>query len=187
VGDITQAWREHLAAADISTPDERARDEANIAVRGALARMGRAAGVTFTDQPIFEGAGTTEQVMDPAAAIRMCLILRSTADFQLRESVRRARGEGLGWAQIGEALNLQADESRGIPLAEVAYEYAAAGHIRTSGRLSFYWTCTTCGQHVTDRGPYEAHPLDNEDGHAGSCARMAAAVAEHAARWGDED
>ena len=185
---ITEAWREHAAEqADRRSPDEAARDEANLAVRGALHRMGRAAGAAFTEQPIFEGASTTEQIMDPAAAIRMSLMLRSTVEYQLHTSIRRARAAGMTWAQVGEALNLEADQDRGIPLAEVAYEYVTdAEHARPFDQLSFYYTCSACEQHVTDRGPYNTHPLDNEEGHAGDCARMAAAIADHDARWGDE-
>jgi hypothetical protein len=188
VGEISAALREHQAEdATGRSPDEASRDEANIVVRGALNRMGRAAGAAFTEQPIFEGARTTEQVMDPAASIRMGLMLRNAVDLQLHTSIRRARAAGLSWAQIGDALGLEADQARGISLAEVAYEYATdAEHARPFDRLSFYYTCAACGQHVTDRGPYEAHPLDNEEGHADSCTRMAAAIAEHDARWGEE-
>ncbi|WP_433756331.1 hypothetical protein [Nocardia sp. CA-135398] len=33
------------------------------------------------------------------------------------------------------------------------------------------WTCTSCDERVTDRGPYEGHPADNETGHATDCPR----------------
>lgn len=168
-------------------PDQAARDEANSAVRGALHRMGRAAGATFTEQPIFEGARTTEQVMDPVAAIAMGVMLRSAVEFQLSLSVRRARSAGAGWSQIGEALGPQADRDRGISLAEAAYEQVTdAERARPFDRLSFYFTCSACGQHVTDRGPYNAHPLDNEEGHAESCPRLLAAIAEHDAQWAED-
>ena len=187
-GHITGAWREHAAEeAAGRTPDEAARDAAIAAVRGALFRMGRAAGTKFTEQPIFEGARTTEPVMDPAAAIRMSLMLRGAVDQQLHTYLRRARQAGLSWAQIGEALNLREyGEERGVSLAEAAYEYATdAEHTRPFDRLSFYWKCPACGAGVTDRGPYNTHPLDNEEGHAETCTRIAAAIAEHEARWGE--
>lgn len=164
-----------------------ARDEASGAIRGLLYRMGRAAGVTFTEQPIFEGAKTTEQVMDPAAAIGMCLILRDAVKQRLEMSIRQARAAGLTWAQVGEALHLKADDSGNSP-GELAYEYATdAKNARPFDRWSFYYTCSACAKHVTDHGPYNGHPIDNETGHADDCARLTAAIAEYNARWEDDE
>jgi len=86
--------------------------------------------------------------------------------------VRTARSDGLTWRQVGKALALEKQakhEER--PLAELAFEYiAGAGDAWRPS--TFGWRCGSCLQMVTDRGPYNGHPRDDEYGHSASCQRL---------------
>jgi hypothetical protein len=51
-----------------------------------------------------------------------------------------------------------------VPLAEAAFEYVVPVR-EDSFRFdtpSFGWHCRSCGGLVSDRGPYESYPEDNE-------------------------
>ena len=103
--------------------------------------------------------------------------MQHAAERAARDYVRYARQDGASWAQIGEALGLAAEGERtGYDLAAAAYEHAA-GQSGSWHRPGFAWDCAGCGQTITDRGPYESHPDDNEHGHTGTCPRHAAALA----------
>ena len=170
------------------TPEDAARQEGSRAIDNAILRMARAAGAEIRERPIWPGSAITGQYADPAKGIRFALMLRDSATQAIREHIKRGRQEGLTWHQVGEALNLAAvAEERGAPLGEVAFDYAAdVEHARPWSTPSFPWTCPACGALVSDRGPFESHPEDNEPGHAEGCERMARLVAEHDARWADE-
>jgi hypothetical protein len=102
----------------------------------------------------------------------------------IEDYAKYARVEGASWQEIGEALRLAADEA-GRSVAELAYEQIV-GVPDLWSQTSMYWSCPACGRNVTDRGPYDSHPLDNEHGHSEDCSRMAAAVAAWQAerdRW----
>jgi len=51
------------------------------------------------------------------------------------------------------------------------------------------WECSSCGQRVTDRGPYNGYPEDDESGHGADCARHAEDVRAYRSRsgWDDEE
>jgi len=101
--------------------------------------------------------------------------------------VTHARVEGVGWREIGDALGLAEDGQRtGYDLAVAAYEQVT-GEPDVFREPSFYYTCPACAQGISDRGPYESHPEDNDRGHADGCTRLAADVAAWQAQRDAED
>jgi hypothetical protein len=58
-------------------------------------------------------------------------------------------------------------------LGVMAFEYVtnAAANAAPLATLSFAWTCQSCGENVSDRGPYNGHPEDEQSGHADGCER----------------
>jgi len=104
-----------------------------------------------------------------------------------RVADERARGDGITWEQIGEALGLdQGSAGRsgcdlgvggsGYDLGVGAFEYFTGGPDPWY-RASFRFCCASCGGYITDRGPFENYPEDNEHGHAEGCVRLAADIA----------
>lgn len=169
--------------------DEWARDEARQAVDAAVLRIARAADAEIREHPAWPGSVLTIHDTDPAAGIWFAVILQGYARQKIHSYIRQARQNGLGWAQVGQALRLApAADERGASLAEAAFEYATdAEHARPFDTLSFGWTCPACGGFVTDYGPAGGHPDDCEQGHAEHCQRQAAAIAAYEAQWADED
>jgi hypothetical protein len=111
--------------------------------------------------------------LPPETAARIC-----------RDRAERARGDGITWQQIGEALGLHQG-----PGARLGYDLGVAAFEHFTGepdlwyRDSFQFRCASCGGYITDRGPFESHPEDNEHGHAPGCVRLAADVAAWRAQW----
>lgn len=167
------------------SPEERARQEAASAILAAILRMARAAGTEIQERPAWPGAASTIRYADPAAGIRFARILGDAARHCEHGYVQYARETGLTWEQVGAALSLEADHGRSP--GEAAFEHVTdAEHARPFADLAFHWTCPACSQGVSDRGPYNGHPADCERGHADGCSRLAAAIAEYKAQWGDE-
>jgi hypothetical protein len=170
------------------SPEERVREEGSRSVDATVLRMARAVGAEIHQRrPFGPGSALTVDYADPAAGIRFAATLRDSAQQKIREYIKDARQEGLTWVQVGEALRLgPVAEERGAWIADVAFDYAAdAEHARPFETLSFPWRCPQCDGFVMDRGPSGAHPEDDEPGHKEGCARLAALVAEHDARWAD--
>lgn len=132
------------------------------------------------------------QLDDPTIGVRSALFLRNVAESQIYEYAKAARAAGRSWDEIGEALELPDYdfESRGA----VAFRWLVEGcepdpepeglpSLRTP---CLWWRCGTCDQQVTDRGPFESHPDDNEFGHAAGCARHRADVGAWQARMEEE-
>lgn len=151
-------------------------------------------GATRLEDPI-EGYRllTRSRLDDPLAGLRSALLVRNVAAGRLIEFADAARAAGRSWDEIGAALDLEAD-GEGRSRAEVAFEWLVEGRVPQAPDRwpSFHapttsWDCVTCGQRVTDRGPYESHPVDNEDGHREDCVRHRADVAAWVARTGWED
>ena len=133
---------------------------------------------------------TDRRLDDPLAGVRSALFLRNVAEGQLHE---HARAAGRTWDEIGAALALPPSEYR--PRAEVAFGWLVEGRepepdsaelppFRTP---SAHWRCGACEQQITDRGPFESHPADNETGHATGCTRHHADVAAWRERTGWDD
>jgi hypothetical protein len=112
-------------------------------------------------------------------------LARNVALRELRIYAEQARGAGRTWDEIAEALGIEPTEGGGEPRDEQAYLLLIEGQPLPGDeglgwrRQTAFWTCTACGQRVTDYGPFESHSDDREQGHAESCARRAAANAAH--------
>lgn len=136
---------------------------------------------------------TDRQLDDPLAGVRSALFVRNLAETQMYEHAKAARAAGRSWDEIGAALELPEREytSRG----EATFLWLVEGREpeqESEGLPSFrsattWWRCGTCGQLVTDRGPFESHPDDNETGHAVGCPRHSADVEAWRVRVGGED
>lgn len=134
---------------------------------------------------------------DPLAGIRAALLVRAVGAAQLYQHATDARAAGRSWEEIGEALELPcvaAGASR--PSGEAAFEWLIEGHepeppdssgVRLFREPAASWRCGKCGALVTDRGPFESHPDDNESGHAETCTRHAHEIAGWRVRTGWED
>jgi hypothetical protein len=96
----------------------------------------------------------------------------------------QARGAGRPWDDVAEALGIGVTEDgeprdeQGVPPADRG-PAAAADEPSWFHRPTARWTCSTCGQRITDHGPFESHPDDVEEGHAEGCARREAEIATY--------
>ena len=159
-----------------------AASDAYLAARSAVLRLAEAEGAQIRERPIWPGAASATRYAEPLAGIRAAQTLERTAARTVRDYVRYARSDGIGWQEIGEALGLAEDGGpSGYELAVAAHEYAA-GKPDAWRQSSFGYDCQACGKGVSDLGPYESHPEDNERGHAEGCTRLAAEVASWQAR-----
>jgi len=154
-----------------------AASDAYFAAQSSVRRLAEAEGAEIRERPVWPGAFSTTRYAEPLAGIRAAQTVQRTAERVADDYVRHARVEGIGWREIGEALGLGEDGQRtGYDLAVAAYEHVV-GEPDLLRDPSFYYTCPACEQGISDRGPYESHPEDNERGHAEGCTRLAADVA----------
>lgn len=113
----------------------------------------------------------------PLAGLRAAQAVIGLAQDLMYRYARDLRGEGRSWVELADLLEVPwSAEYRRV---ERAYELVAGITPTTFSSARVYWTCGGpggCGEYVTDRGPYERHPDDNEDGHAPGCSRHAAEV-----------
>ena len=138
-------------------------------VPAALLRVVSAADPdAFTVEPIYPGAQTTAREPLPVPAARAALRLSRLFEREARRQVRRAREAGMSWAELAPAVDAEDGPA--------AYEWAT-GPDRYRATRPFVWRCPACAEMVTDRGPCNGHPDDDESGHARDCARHVAAVA----------
>jgi hypothetical protein len=153
----------------------------------AVVEIAEAAGADVHERPMFPGAISVGRYAEPLAGIRAAQVLADTAVRIRREYAERARTEGIAWQQIGQALGLDQgpDGKSGYGLGVAAFEHFE-GPPDLWNQSSFCYPCASCGEWITDRGPYENHPPDNESGHARDCARLAAELAAWQAE-NDED
>lgn len=158
------------------------------AIDRAVTRYATATGHELHDRPAWPGALTTYQYADPATGIRAATIARNSADRVRDDYVRQARQDGITWQAIGQALDLDQGDN-----PKAGYELAAAAFETVTGEPDIFrqptlgWRCPSCTKTVTDHGPYEGHPSDNERGHADDCQRLAADIAAHNRRMADWD
>lgn len=125
----------------------------------------------------------------PRAGLQAALLVVRLANAEAYKFAKGLRGEGTSWLEIADLLGIPWSEE--YSRRERAYELVAGPADNRRGAyadLRVFWTCggpNGCGQYVTDRGPYDPHPRDNETGHADGCARVAAEVA--AWEWETEE
>jgi hypothetical protein len=108
----------------------------------------------------------------PLAGIKAALTVARMAEALAYKYAKELRGEGSSWAEIADLLEIEWSED--YSRVERAYELTA-GQPLSFGNLCVFWTCGGpggCGERITDRGPYNEWPSDNEDGHADGCRRL---------------
>lgn len=156
-------------------------------MRQAAIEIAKAGGAEIHERPPFRGSISVYQYAEPLAGIRAAQTLAGTAARIRREYAEAARGEGITWERIGQALGLdQGDDAKtGYDLAIAAYEFFT-GRPDLWREANFGYRCVSCQEYITDRGPYESHPDDNERGHSDGCARFTAEVAAWQARHDEE-
>ena len=132
----------------------------------------------------YDGDTYPEPVPTPLAGLQAADWVVQRAGQEIHQHVRRAREAGHSWEQIGQALDMRPVDGRSV--AESAYERVAGRPASWSfGSPSFTWRCPACGRVISDRGPYESHPDDNQPGHAKDCSRLATELARWRASWDD--
>ncbi|GAA4544182.1 hypothetical protein [Pseudonocardia xishanensis] len=132
---------------------------------------------------------TRRRLVEPLPGVRAAAVLRDAARRVLVDAVEAARAAGRSWDEVGDALGLPDD---GEPVGEVAFAFVVERREPERPRELFRlsatsWRCGSCGELVSDRGPFESHPVDNESGHADDCARHLADVQAWRERTGWED
>lgn len=105
------------------------------------------------------------------------------ANSLVHEYAKKARGDGVPWRNLADPLGIEVDAWEDP--AAAAFEHVAGTPVRTFDTLTVLWRCGSCGQLVTDRGPYNGHPVNNETGHAETCARHQAEIDAYMARIDD--
>jgi hypothetical protein len=143
------------------------------AIDRAVTRYATTTGHQLQDRPSRPGGLSTYQFADPATGIRAATIARSNADRVRDDYVRQARQDGMTWQAIGQALGLDQgrDARTGYDLAAAAFE-TVAGDPDLSWQPALGWQCPSCSKTVTDHGPYDSNPEDNQRGHASGCQRL---------------
>ena len=130
---------------------------------------------------------TTSAPADYVAAIGIAQQVARVAQSLAYDYAKKARGEGKPWDALAEPLGLSTDpDEYGNSAAEAAFELVAPKPSMRFDLVTVHWTCASCGQSITDKGPYNGHPDDDETGHADDCARHLAEVAAWTRAWGDE-
>ncbi|MCE3551345.1 hypothetical protein LWC33_07750 [Pseudonocardia sp. RS11V-5] len=132
---------------------------------------------------------TRRRLADPLPGVQAAAVLRDAARRVLVDAVEAARAAGRSWDEVGEALDLPDDAE---PAGEVAFALVVERREPERPQELFQvpatsWRCGSCGELVSDRGPFESHPVDNESGHAADCARHVADVRAWRERTGWED
>ncbi|SDH19192.1 hypothetical protein [Pseudonocardia oroxyli] len=126
---------------------------------------------------------TRRRLVDPLPGVRAAQALAAAARGLLVEQSRDARAAGRSWDEIGQALGLS-DSEADEPRAEAAFADLVEGrrpnaHWRAFRSPSTSWRCGSCHELVTDYGPRDSpHPDDQESGHADTCTRHRAALAQ---------
>lgn len=98
-----------------------------------------------------------------------------TAAVKAREYLALARGQGMSWQAIGEAM---LHDGAKVPAAETAFHRALGNSVSEY----VYWRCGGdggCGERITDLGPVSARPDDCESGHTEGCGRHAGEIAAY--------
>jgi hypothetical protein len=127
--------------------------------------------------PVWLGASIARRYAELLAEVRAAQARPQATALAGREQAEQARGDGITWEQIGEALGLDQgpDAVSGYDLGIAAFEYFT-GEPGPGYPASFQFGCASCGGYITDHGPFDSHPEGNERGHAEGCVRLAADI-----------
>ncbi|WP_069167255.1 hypothetical protein [Nocardia altamirensis] len=109
--------------------------------------------------------GDREVAADPLQAIKEADRIADVARSIANDYATDARSHGRGWDEIADAFGITTGKSDD-PAIEAYQRVAGEGWSSTTS-----WRCACCAERVTDRGPWNPHPSDNESGHADDCAR----------------
>ena len=159
-------------------------------LRTAIRRAAQEAyGAEVVEEPI-EGFKvlTRSTLDDPLAGVRAAVLARDIALGQLLAYTEDARGVGRSWDEVAEALGIEARESE-APRGELAFLLVVESRPLPTEERSWWdrsaarWTCTACGQRITDHGPFESHPDDNEQGHIDACSRRTRNAANYQSEY----
>lgn len=125
----------------------------------------------FTTEPVWEGSTSTRQVPPPAKMMRLAVMAQTAAHAIVATTAAAMRGQGTPWRDIFPLLDIE--DPTGHSPGEAAFRYVAGPGNPDYPHDPIYvnWTCATCKARVSDSGPYNGHPEDNERGHAQGCAR----------------
>lgn len=181
----TAAWRARPA-------DQQAREDARYRLHELVLHVAVAVfgGVRYDDLVPGYRTLTRPRIEPGTARVRAAVWLQRFAVGLLDEAAGDARAGGQSWADIGKALGLDDADGR-HDVGERAYLQVCGVPDETDrwGRWGdeprAYWPCRSCGQTITDHGPWDPHPDDVERGHAPGCARHAADVAAYQAARDD--
>ena len=164
------------------------RERAAGSLRRAIQVTAREAfGAEMVARPIVPGFFTPLWDVEPLAGVRAAVLARDVAARRVRDYALAARADGRSWDEIAVALGVERGEGS-VSRGERAYLHLMEGRplYVDDPELSCarpapaaHWRCASCGQHVTDQGPFEASPDNNEQGHAAGCARHAAEMATY--------
>lgn len=165
------------------------------AVRREAFRLARDHGAQVVTRPMYSSsAEPTVSDIEPLAGARAAMDIEAAASRATWDYIRQAREAGSSWDQIGRALGLgeqDPDADHGDATAADAAYTRAAGRPDTEAPWrprQFWWICRSCDQQILDQGIVSG-PAEDERGHAGNCARLAADAAAwdaEAARWDAE-
>jgi len=184
------------------TPREKRYDQARQAVQSAVARLvADEHGVAgFEVRDLYPGASEIwrGRHATPVAHLQAVRALRAAVHEEERRAIDNARGAGLTWEQVGEALGLaEAARREDQPLGLAAWRYAAMRVMpdqpdpdwawrRYDRGPTADWRCRACTGAVHEGHP-DNGPVDAERGHEPGCIRFAALVAASRASWDNED
>lgn len=178
----------------MSAPDQDTRLYAAAQLRAVIRSVAVAAfGAVESREPMGGFEVLTRPVLDdPLAGVRAAVLAWRVAFGQMREHAEAARGAGRTWDDIAGALEVPARDEWQSSSGAAAFVWLIEGREPDTGDDPWFrslpstrWVCAACGGRVTDRGPFEAHPDDNEAGHRPDCARRAAAVCVYESARGD--
>jgi hypothetical protein len=132
----------------------------------------------FGDMTHSQPANYTDGI---AAAMRV----RNYARGLIAEYAGKARGDGVPWRDLAPVLDLDLDEYDDAGIC--AFKAIAPRPSQPFDQVYTTWTCASCDQFITDYGPYDGDPTEEEKGHADTCARYNAEVAAVRARWENDE
>jgi hypothetical protein len=132
----------------------------------------------------YDGDQFPEPTPTPLVGLWAAECLAKRASREISAHARRARESGHSWYEIGRALDMEPVDGRSV--AEAAYErFAGLPGSWSFNGPSFTWRCPACDRVISDHGPYESHPDDNQPGHADGCARLRREIDRWRSSWND--
>lgn len=149
---------------------QRARLAVERAVEGIVRDLDPSA---FETVHIWPGAHSTDTRPLPLPALRAAILVRDVASRRVVEWAQACRGAGVSWRDLAPVLGVE--------------DAVDAFYVLRGDWERVYWRCRSCDAQVTDFGPFNGNPIDDEQGHAEGCKRHNAEVAEWRQRNGFDD